>query len=231
MNLFLIVLLISCLFAMEPSLGLNTAPLPRAALDANSTAYRPVLLLHGLANDSSSMWLMQEWIEQALPGVVVVNLAVPVDTPVGSLATPLQEQTDYLCSQVRKMPQLQGVSSVNFVGYSQGALLARGFIQQCNDPPVHNFVSMVGPHGGTFGIPQVSSSSSKGVRELAELMLALKGQDAYDPKLQAHLTIAQFWRDPFDLKSFQNNSLYLARMFFFFFLIFFFNFGLLILFL
>jgi hypothetical protein len=37
----------------------------------------------------------------------------------------------------------------NAVGYSQGNLVIRGYVERYNDPPVHNFISM---HGILFGV-------------------------------------------------------------------------------
>lgn len=40
---------------------------------------------------------------------------------------------------------------VNFLGYSQGALLARTILQANPDHKVHRFISLSGPQAGQYG--------------------------------------------------------------------------------
>lgn len=40
---------------------------------------------------------------------------------------------------------------VNFLGYSQGALLARTLLQANPDHKVHRFISLSGPQAGQYG--------------------------------------------------------------------------------
>lgn len=45
----------------------------------------------------------------------------------------------------------QHPEGVNFLGYSQGALLARTLLQANPDHKVHRFISLSGPQAGQYG--------------------------------------------------------------------------------
>eukprot|EP00850_Spirogloea_muscicola_P010541 SM000062S19927 [mRNA] locus=s62:398979:401594:+ [translate_table: standard] len=57
-----------------------------------------------------------------------------------------------LDKQIRADPLLK--DGFNLVGLSQGNLIGRAYIELCDGgPPVHNFVSLGGPHAGTASTP------------------------------------------------------------------------------
>lgn len=62
----------------------------------------------------------------------------------------MNDQVEDFCSQIRSDPKLK--DGFNLIGYSQGGLITRGFVERCNYPPVHNYITWSAPHGGTFGI-------------------------------------------------------------------------------
>jgi palmitoyl-protein thioesterase len=117
---------------------------------ANAT-YRPVVLMHGLGDAGSNpgMQSLATSIETAYPGAYAV--AVDVADGLWSFITSLQEQVDQFASTVRADPKLAG--GFNAVGLSQGGLVVRGYIEQYNNPPVHNFVSICGVQGGEYNCP------------------------------------------------------------------------------
>lgn len=59
--------------------------------------------------------------------------------------------------QVRADPRL--LNGFNAIGYSQGNLIIRGYIERYNKPPVHTFVSMHGPLAGVAGFPNCRMST------------------------------------------------------------------------
>lgn len=168
-------------------------------------AQRPIVLLHGLANSSSSMVSVMGWIREKYPNVYINNLEIG-DGYDDSLFMNLNSQTEIVCQKLATDPNLRVPGGFIFIGYSQGALIARGFIQRCNYPPVHTYISIVGPHGGTFGLPRTDNQAWYW-KFLEEYII---GSEMYAPWLQALFTIPQFWRDPYDYQGFTQNSLYLA---------------------
>ena len=108
--------------------------------------YPPVVLIHGYGNDSSSMNLVEKWIQGSLPGIYVKNLEIG-DGWFDSIFMSLDEQVNLVCSQLSADKNLTN-TKINIIGYDQGALIARAYIQRCNNPPVYNFISWSGPHGG-----------------------------------------------------------------------------------
>jgi len=64
-------------------------------------------------------------------------------------------QLDEFCSKMKAYPELAG--GVNVVGYSQGGLLVRAYVERCNDPPVKNLLSYLGPQMGVYGVPRVNA--------------------------------------------------------------------------
>lgn len=45
---------------------------------------------------------------------------------------------------------------INFLGYSQGALIARVILQAFPQHNVHNFISLSGPQAGQYGSKKIS---------------------------------------------------------------------------
>ena len=45
---------------------------------------------------------------------------------------------------------------ISSIGFSQGTLITRGYIQLYNKPQVINYISLAGPQAGQFGIPYIN---------------------------------------------------------------------------
>lgn len=73
---------------------------------------------------------------------------------------------------------------------SAGGLIARAYIQRCNRYPVINFLSWNSPQGGQFG--------GLGIIIPAWVMKLLNTVP-YQDGIQEHVTLAQYWRDPYNL--------------------------------
>ena len=58
----------------------------------------------------------------------------------------LDDQVDYFANVVQQDAHLS--NGFNAVGYSQGNLVIRGYVERYNSPPVLNFISMHGPLAG-----------------------------------------------------------------------------------
>eukprot|EP01132_Coremiostelium_polycephalum_P009754 gene9754-11981_t len=166
-------------------------------LVAISNAYRPVVLMHGIGTDKSSLDGLESWIREALPGVYVVNIEIG-NGKLDSIFKTMNEQVDEYNRIVSSDPQL--ADGFNAIGFSQGTLVTRGYIQRYNSPKVHNFVSMNGPQAGQFGTPYVN------IKWIDEVLSTLP----YERLMQHSISACQYWKDPYNNEEYLAHSLYLA---------------------
>lgn len=115
----------------------------------------------------------------------------------------MDDQVDYFASVVRSDEHL--VDGFNAIGYSQGNLLIRGYIERYNDPPVLNFISMHGPLAGVAGFPGCSPD-----HDLCVAFDELLGALAYYPRVQEGLAQANYYRDPLKIDTYLANDTFLA---------------------
>lgn len=78
----------------------------------------------------------------------------------------------------------------NAVGFSQGALFIRAYVQRCNSPPVRNLISIGGPNMGVFGLPNCMGPNST----LCEMMREALDLGAYLSFIQDHVVQAEYWQ-------------------------------------
>jgi len=171
-----------------------------ATLLALSTAqqqYIPIVVMHGVLGTAAKMQPVKDWIEEAMPGAYV-KLAEIGNGAVTSLWMPMTDQVAAFCEMIYSDPQL--ARGFNLIGFSQGALLARSYIQRCNKYPVINFFSWVSPQAGQFG----------GLTDFLPPILEVILHNApYKGQNQALASIFQYWRDPYNLEEYRNASWFL----------------------
>jgi len=150
----------------------------------------PVVVLHGLESSSENMIPLCDWIEETFSkNVINIEIGNGAKT---SLYTPLPDQLTELCNTIYKNKALE--NGFDFIGISQGGLLARGYVEECNKYPVHNLITLVTPHGGAF------------VRESDDNTLM------YSAFSQKHLSFAGYWRNPTLLEMYLEKSVYLPYL-------------------
>ncbi len=145
----------------------------------------PVVVLHGVESSSEKMEPFCSWLTDSF-NVKVFNIEIGNGEKT-SLYTPLPKQLEELCTTLYKIDELQ--EGFNFIGMSQGGLLARGYVEQCNIYPVQNLITLVTPHGGEF-IKTIKT-------------------DFYTDFFQKHLSVAGYWRNPHDLTNYLSKCTYL----------------------
>lgn len=134
----------------------------------------PVVVLHGLESSSREMVPLCDWLETTFD-TVVFNMEIGNGERT-SMYTSLVNQLDILCLSIYEIDALR--NGFDFIGMSQGGLLARGYVERCNSFPVRNLITLVAPHGGVFW-PNTKNNG---------LM--------YNDFFQNHLSIASYWRNP-----------------------------------
>jgi palmitoyl-protein thioesterase len=144
----------------------------------------PIVVLHGIASSAQNMEVLSEWLEETFERDVY-NIEIG-NGQQNSLFMPLDKQLILLCDTIYTIPELQ--EGFDFLGMSQGGLLARGYLENCNGYPVRNLISLASPNGGVVEDTTLNMYS-----------------DFY----QEHLSLSGYWRDPLKLEEYLNMCSYL----------------------
>ena len=113
---------------------------------ANHVYTYPTVLMHGVLANKQNM--------DELKTLLELNFKIPVyNIEIGngvgtSLFTSMNSQLEILCDTIYKMDELK--DGFNFIGMSQGGLLARGYVEYCNKYPVINLITLASPNGGVY---------------------------------------------------------------------------------
>eukprot|EP00397_Hematodinium_sp_SG-2012_P008757 GEMP01008826.1.p1 GENE.GEMP01008826.1~~GEMP01008826.1.p1 ORF type:complete len:710 (+),score=163.91 GEMP01008826.1:60-2189(+) len=155
----------------------------------------PVVFMHGVGDSGSNpgMKSVCDSVTQAYPGTYVNCLNVANGAE--SLYEVLDAQLRDFVDAIRKDEKLK--NGFNAVGFSQGNLVIRAYIERYNNPPVHTFVSMVGPHGGVGLCPDHLWSP---------IICALWLEHPYT----APVALADYWKDPANQQEYLKKSRFLA---------------------
>ena len=171
--------------------------------------YRSVVLMHGLNQDHGSLRQLVRWLGDAMPGVHVRNLEVG-EGRLDSYFGDLNAQTRAICSALATAPALAG--GFNAIGVNQGALLLRAYVQRCNSPPVHTYVSLGGPQCGVTSVPSLHDPLADAVMRNGAFFNSPDKGASTSIHVQQRLTVSQYWRDPHQLDGYLNESSFLADL-------------------
>ncbi|CAI5701971.1 unnamed protein product [Peronospora effusa] len=169
----------------------------------------PVVLMHGMgdAARNGGMIRIQKTIAEHL-GVYVANVQLgnSVNEDVeNSFFVTMDNQTKMFAKIVREDAQL--THGFNAVGFSQGNLLIRAYIERFNDPPVYNFISFHGPLAGVGGLPRCSPLNFI-CKEIDKLI----GEAVYTKRVQEHLAQANYYRDPLRIEDYLEHAQFLPDL-------------------
>jgi len=146
---------------------------PTTTYTTTFTPY-PIVVLHGLESSSREMEPLANWLETTFH-TNVYNIEIGNGEKT-SMYTSLNSQLDELCLSIYDIDDLN--DGFDFIGISQGGLLARGYVERCNSYPVRNLITLVAPHGGIFW----SNTKNNGLM--------------YNDFFQNHFSVASYWRNP-----------------------------------
>eukprot|EP00941_MAST-03F_sp_MAST-3F-sp1_P001552 g1552.t1 len=116
--------------------------------------------MHGLHRDKNHyghggrMPIIKE-IQNQFPGVYVKPL--PIFQNFSSQSHSMSRQVEAIAKAIAADEKLS--DGFNFYGESQGALLARAYVTEYNDPPVYNLVALNGPQVGVGAVPKIALDS------------------------------------------------------------------------
>ena len=106
----------------------------------------PLVMLHGIASSKDNLFFLEEFIKKQFD-LEIYNLEIGNGFE-DSYSLPMNVQLDMLCNTIYQNDKLK--NGFNFLGMSQGGLLARGYVQYCNLYPVKHLITLVTPHGGVY---------------------------------------------------------------------------------
>lgn len=124
--------------------------------------------MHGIAADCHSDKSKQiaSIIKEATGSSYVKVICLGADTIVDVKASILGDANEYVDEIAKQLASDEALhDGFDFVGASQGGLLARAYVERYNSPPVRRLLTLGTPHSGISSIPGCGENG--GMRELA----------------------------------------------------------------
>jgi len=172
--------------------------------------------MHGIGANSSTVAHPKAVLEAAFPGIYVVamNVGRKGKENHDSWFMDINTQAKRYCDNIRRDPILRNAPEINLIGFSQGGLISRAYVQKCaghNAPKVNTFISWVSPQGGQWGVPGLGNKG--GFWHLTDDALTrLADCCIYSDYAQHHLSFAGYWKDPKKYKEYLAKSTFLADL-------------------
>ncbi|KAJ6647620.1 Lysosomal thioesterase PPT2 like [Pseudolycoriella hygida] len=148
------------------------------------SAYKPVVLIHGILTGPASMLIIEGEIKKMHPDTVVYNL----DKFAGwSSLENAWHQVDELGKELLAICA-KHPDGVHLLGYSQGGLLSRAILEAYADHCVKTFISLSSPQAGQYGTDFLHLIFPNLVAQTAfQLFYTYVGQ---------HTSVGNYWNDP-----------------------------------
>ncbi|KAI8047582.1 Alpha/Beta hydrolase protein [Gilbertella persicaria] len=173
---------------------------------------KPVVLWHGMGDDCcnpDSMGRITELIQRRIPGIFVHSIRigdnVDEDHKAGFFGR-IAEHVDKVCEQLKNMPELE--NGFNAVGFSQGGLFLRAYVERCNKPVVHRLITFGSPHSGVSDIPNCMNPKDFACK----LMRSMVRGGVYTNYIQDRVIQAQYYRDPTNEKGYLERNKFLPEL-------------------
>lgn len=154
----------------------------------------PLLIWHGLGDryDADGIQSVAKLAEKVNEGTYVYPIRLDDDGGQDRTATfygNLTEQLEFVCNDIASHPILGSAPALNALGFSQGGLFLRAYVERCNAPPIHNLVTFGSPHNGISDFQGCSATDwlCKGAQ-------ALLRSGAWTSYAQNRLVPAQYYR-------------------------------------
>lgn len=145
---------------------------------------KPIVLMHGILSSAGDLDEIKSWFETNT-GNMVFNVEIG-NGQLDSISKPMFWQLDTLTTRLKSIPEIG--EGFHFIGLSQGGLLARGYTEIYNNPPVSSLITFGTPHSGVYyyDVPGI-----------------------YEKYNQDHYSFSGYWKDPFRYEDYIKNSTYL----------------------
>jgi len=149
----------------------------------------------------------QGWIEAEFPGIYTHNVEIG-DGQHDSLFMPFNKQIEVFAQVVANDSKLS--NGFNLIGHSQGAMIARAYVERYNNPPVYNLISWAGPQGGQFGVPDFNWFCPDRYCPWINVLFDALLNGFPSREVQNTFSFATYWKDPFRIKDYVKDSVFLA---------------------
>ncbi|KFH69155.1 hypothetical protein MVEG_05956 [Podila verticillata NRRL 6337] len=190
-------------------LTISTVLASLAALAAAKSGgdYRPIVFYHGMGDSAHSKGMVElmQSINDIAPEVFIHSVSLAEsesdDQRAGFFGN-VNNQLEIVCRQLKDIKELQ--SGFNAVGFSQGGQFLRAYAQRCNDPPIHNLVTVGSQHGGVTDIPGCVNADAS-----CRLMRSIARNGVYSGYVRDHIIQAQYYKDPRNLQTYLERNIFL----------------------
>lgn len=164
----------------------------------DDTTHTPVVIVHGILAHTIEYFFLEVKVRNFLRdhGVEDVYVRrVQVGSDLSFSLSPLQHQVDALAASIQADPKLQG--GLNLMCHSQGSLVCRGYVEMYNSPRVKRLILLAGVTSGVY----------------IDLGWPLRlFTPFYTRWAQEHLSVANFWRDPYHDDLYREHSMFLPYL-------------------
>lgn len=158
-----------------------------------SFAYLPTVLVHGIASDIDEMSDVESWLQRhGVSKTYRIEIGNGVEN---SINLPMKFQLALFCDAIHNKTELK--DGFNMIGLSQGGLIARGYVEECNWYPVRNLITWGTPHQGVSGFSFFNNIDFPNI---------------YSAEDQAKYSFAGYWKDPNRYDEYLHYATYLPEL-------------------
>lgn len=123
----------------------------------------------------------------------------------GEVLANMETVAETTCEKVKADKHFQG--EFNVMGLSQGGLLARYIVEECDMPgTVRNVLTLGGPHMGVDGIPNCPSGM------MCDIMNFIAKRFVYMKVVQDHFAPAGYFRNVNNMKAYEDKAVFLPAL-------------------
>jgi palmitoyl-protein thioesterase len=163
-------------------------------LSQNADKPLPLVIWHGLGDSFEGEGIIEvaELAEAINPGTYTYLIRLGEDASSDRSATffgNLTEQIQEVCDTLAADPILSAAPAIDALGFSQGGLFLRGYVERCNNPPVRSLVTFGSPHNGI-----VDFAGCKPTDWLCRGAMGLLKSNTWGSYVQGRLVPAQYYR-------------------------------------
>ena len=178
-----------------------------AALLSASAVAVPTAVFHGLG-DACIYPGMHQFTKEIGSGTG--DYAKCVEIGNGSLTSifkNFESQGEIGCKNLLAIDEFKNAEEINVVGLSQGALVARYIVENCEGVKARNLLSIGGPNMGVTDIPHCFSNGP-----VCSIVNKVARSLVYMSVVQDHLGPAGYFRDPKQLSTYEKASVFLSQL-------------------
>jgi palmitoyl-protein thioesterase len=159
--------------------------------------------------NEKSMGKLKTIIEERIPGIYVHPIRIgkteEEDKSYGFLDE-IQRQVLEVCDTLKADENLK--DGFNAIGFSQGGLFLRAYVQLCNTPPIKKLITFGSPHAGVADIPNCRENDGVG----CSISRSLVKFGVYTGFVQHRVVQAQYYKMPSNLDAYLSYNIFLPYL-------------------